>query len=226
MCLRFLDFRNFVSDNDLRVGLLLRVKEVGGLLQKTLINQTLDCPLHPLFPSPRLNCQGYFSVGPGFSGLDSSPTSSYTQYDAGARRNSCLCLQTGRMRNQLWCVSSSLQTPHTHGSLRRLQNTTGGETGEEKAEPRPCISESSWQGLSSISTPWAGVKGKQEPLRNMLSYGIESVIFSKRNNILSTLLHYLPFKNIHGLLLPISGKASTLPLVYITTHFHLIRNNF
>lgn len=132
MCLRFLDSMNFIPVNDLRVCLLLRVKEVGELFPQTLINRTLDCPLpRPCNSSPGLNCQDYFSAGHGLCCLDSSHTSCNQCL---IQKNSCVCLQIHTISDWLWYIKPPCKHLNTNASLRYLLDTMCWETGGEEAE--------------------------------------------------------------------------------------------
>lgn len=52
------------------------------------------------------------------------------------------------------------------------------------------------QDLPRTLTPQAGVQGMQKPLRNVRSFGVGSVAFSKSSSKLPRLFHYLPFYKI------------------------------
>ena len=93
---------------------------------------------------------------------------------------------------QLWSISKSLQT--LQYSCKSTSKSTTQHSGMrdwgKKAELVPL------QDLPRILALQAGVKGMQKPLRNVHSYWVGSVEFSKSSNKLPSLFHYLPFHKI------------------------------
>lgn len=114
-----------------------------------------------------------------------------------------------------------------NATSKRTRMDAGWDTGGRKQTFCFCTSGPMWQDLPCIPAPKAGVKGTQKPLRNGHSYWVGSAAFSKSNNKLPRLFHYLPFYKIFMFYYyHCFWKASRWPFVYITTHIHLIRHKF